>query len=194
MIKDFSAYVQLQHFSFMYQFVLNAYQLALEYGFVVNMDVIIGLMKESKPQIRKTIDTLLELAPDNLTIHTLSVKNGANLKDMEVLSLKDDQIEKLLQEAEDKVISAGYKPYYLYRQKNQLGGLENVGFYRDDKICVFNVDSMEETLSIIAVGANAASKRVFNLENRIERSFNVKFIEDYIKQIDEMIERKKNFF
>ena len=82
----------------------------------------------------------------------------------------------------------------MYRQKNQLGGLENVGFFRDKTTCMFNINSMEEVSTIIAMGANAASKRVFNNENRIERSFNVKFIDDYIKQIDEMIERKKKFF
>ena len=92
------------------------------------------------------------------------------------------------------MIAAGYKPYYLYRQKNQLGGLENVGFFRDDALCIFNVDSMEETASIIAVGAGAISKRIFNLENKIEREANNKFIEDYIKNIDEMIERKKKLF
>ena len=66
----------------------------------------------------------------------------------------------MIDEAESKLIDAGYKPYYLYRQKHQLGGLENVGFFRDDSLCIFNVDSMEETSSIIAVGAGAISKRV----------------------------------
>ena len=88
----------------------------------------------------------------------------------------------------------GYKPYYLYRQKNQLKGLENVGYFRDNYICMFNIESMEETNTIIGIGAGAISKRVFNLENRIERLPNVKFIEDYIARIDEMIEKKKNFY
>ena len=91
-------------------------------------------------------------------------------------------------------MEAGYKPYYLYRQKHQLGGLENVGFYRDNDICQFNVDSMEETSSIIAVGANAISKRVFSIENRIEREPNVKFLPDYIARVDEMIARKEKLF
>lgn len=173
--------------------VLDAYNLALEYGFVVNMDVIAGLPGEKPATFRKNIDTLLELCPDNITLHTLSLKNGARLKDeKEDLTIKN--IHKMLDEAENKLIENGYKPYYLYRQKNQLGGLENVGFFRDDSLCIFNVDSMEETLSIIAVGAGAISKRIFNIENRIEREANVKFIEDYIKQIDQMIERKKKLF
>ena len=91
-------------------------------------------------------------------------------------------------------MDSGYKPYYIYRQKYQLGALENVGFFRDNDICQFNIDSMEETASVIAVGAGAISKRVFNLQNRIERQANVKFIQDYIERIDEMIEKKKNLF
>ena len=92
------------------------------------------------------------------------------------------------------MIKNGYKPYYLYRQKNQLKGLENVGYYRDDFACMFNIESMEETNTVIGIGAGAISKRVFNIENRIERLANVKFIEDYIARIDEMIEKKKNFY
>lgn len=174
--------------------VLNAYSLALEYGFDVNMDLIAGLPGESKGQITKNINTILELAPENITLHTLSLKNGSVLKNQKIKMLADKDLEKVLQEAEDKIMEYGYKPYYLYRQKNQLGGLENIGFFRDDKVCVFNIDSMEETSTIIAVGANAASKRIFNYENRIERSFNVKFIDDYIAQIDKMIKRKQEFF
>ena len=172
---------------------MDAYNLALEYGFVVNMDVIAGLPGEKPATFRRNVETLLELCPDNITIHTLSIKNGAKLKEeKEDLVIKN--IHKMLDEAQNKLIENGYKPYYLYRQKNQLGGLENVGFFRDDSLCIFNVDSMEEVLSIIAVGAGAISKRIYNIENRIEREANVKFIEDYINQIDQMIERKKKLF
>ncbi len=173
--------------------VFNAYSLALEKGFDVNMDMIIGLPGEKAATVRKTLDTLLELFPNNITVHTLSVKNGSIFKD-ERPELGCKNLAKILAETENKLMDAGYKPYYLYRQKNQLGGLENVGFYRDNCICKFNVDSMEETSSIIAVGANAISKRVFSIENRIERQPNVKFLKDYIERIDEMIERKQKLF
>ena len=173
--------------------VLAAYEMALEFGFNVNMDLIAGLPGEKPATFKKSVDTILELCPDNITLHTLSVKNGSIFKEgNEEISCKN--ISKMLDEAENRLISVGYKPYYLYRQKNQLGGLENVGFFRDDALCIFNVDSMEETASIIAVGAGAISKRIFNLENKIEREANNKFIEDYIKNIDEMIERKKKLF
>ena len=173
--------------------VLAAYEMALEFGFNVNMDLIAGLPGEKPATFKRNIDTILDLCPDNITLHTLSVKNGSIFKEgNEEIACKN--ISKMLDEAENRLIAAGYKPYYLYRQKNQLGGLENVGFFRDDSLCIFNVDSMEETASIIAVGAGAISKRIFNLENKIEREANNKFIEDYIKNIDQMIDRKKKLF
>ena len=173
--------------------VLSAYSLALEFGFNVNMDIIAGLPGEKLGIFKRTVNTLLELYPDNITVHTLSVKNGALLKN-DVSSLSERDIVKMIDDAQSKLIENGYKPYYLYRQKNQLGGLENVGYFRDDKVCIFNIDSMEETNTVIGIGAGAISKRVFNIENRIERLPNVKFIGDYISRIDEMIEKKKKFF
>lgn len=173
--------------------IFNAYSKALERDFVVNMDVIAGLPGEKFGIFKRTINTLLELWPNNITVHTLSVKNGALLKDNQSL-LDDKDITKMVDFAEKTLIDKGYKPYYLYRQKNQLCGLENVGYFRDDSVCIFNVDSMEETNTVIGLGAGAMSKRVFNLEHRIERQPNVKFIEDYIARIDEMIEKKKEFY
>ncbi len=173
--------------------VFEAYSLALEKGFKVNMDMIVGLPGEKAAAVRKTISTLLELYPNNITVHTLSVKRGSVL-DKAPSEIGFKNLAKILSETENALMAAGYKPYYLYRQKHQLGGLENVGFYRDEDICQFNVDSMEESSSIIAVGANAISKRVFSIENRIERQPNCKFLEDYIARLDEMIERKKTLF
>lgn len=172
--------------------VLDAYMLALEYDFVVNMDIIAGLSGERLGIFKRTINTLLELYPHNITVHTLSVKNAAQIRGEEI-KFKND-VPKMVDFAEKTLIENGYKPYYLYRQKHQVGGLENIGFYRDDNVCIFNIDSMEDVSSVIAVGAGAISKRVFNLENRIERQPNCKFIGDYIDRIDEMIEKKQKFF
>ncbi len=173
--------------------VLSAYSLALEKGFNVNMDLIAGLPGEKFATFKKTIKTVLELYPENITVHTLSIKNGGLLK-FDTSDIHDNEVVKMIDFAEKTLIEKGYKPYYMYRQKHQLKGLENVGFYRDDKICVFNIDSMEETNTVIAVGAGAMTKRVFNIEHRIERQPNPKFIEDYISRVDEMIEKKKEFF
>ncbi len=173
--------------------VLSAYTLALEKGFDVNMDFIAGLPNEKFATFKKTITTALELFPENITIHTLSIKNGGLLK-FDTSGIYQKDVIKSIDYAEKTLAENGYKPYYMYRQKHQLGGLENVGYFRDNKPCTFNVDSMEETKSIIAIGAGAMSKRVFNVEHRIERLPNPKFIEDYISRVDEKIEKKKEFF
>lgn len=173
--------------------VLEAYQKALARDFVVNMDFIAGLPGEKLGIFKRTINTALELYPDNITIHTLSLKRGSVLFDNKNL-VQEKDIEKMVDYAESTLVKNGYKPYYIYRQKHQLSGLENVGYFRDNHVCVFNIDSMEETNTIIGVGANAISKRVFNLEKRLERQANVKFIKDYIERIDSTIEKKKEFF
>lgn len=173
--------------------VLEAYTMALERDFVVNMDVIAGLPGEKLGIFKRTINTLLELAPHNITVHTLSIKNGSNLSEGEE-KIDDKDVVKMLEFAEEILFKNGYKPYYLYRQKNQLKGLENVGYFRDNYACMFNIESMEETNTIIGVGAGAMSKRVFNIEKKIDRQHNMKFIEDYISRFDEIIEKKKDFF
>ena len=173
--------------------ILEAYMLAMEYDFIVNMDMIAGLPGEKLGIFKRSINTLLELAPQNITVHTLTIKNGAPLKeDKSQISQRD--VPKMIDYAESVLQENGYKPYYIYRQKHQIGGLENVGYFRDGHVCIFNIDSMEDVSSIIGVGAGAISKRIFNLENRLERQPNCKFIEDYIARIDEMVEKKIKFF
>lgn len=173
--------------------ILSAYQKALARDFVVNMDFIAGLPAEKLGIFKRTINTALELYPNNITVHTLSLKKGSTLFDNNG-SVQDRDVEKMIDYAEDTLAKNGYKPYYLYRQKHQLSGLENVGYFRDGDVCIFNIDSMEETNTIIGVGANAISKRVYNIEHTIKRQPNVKFIEDYVDRIDEIIEKKEEFF
>lgn len=173
--------------------VINAYKLALPYGFDVNMDLIAGLSGETLRTFKHSIQTVLELAPENITIHTLSRKNGSNITILGEKSTDDDTIEKMVDFATTTLQQNGYKPYYLYRQKNQLAEQENVGYYRD-RLCIFNVDSMEETTSILACGANAISKRIYSIDNRIERLANVKDIREYISRIDELIKKKQELF
>ena len=172
--------------------ILEAYKTALPFEFVINMDLIAGLPNETLRSFKKSIDTAIELAPDNITVHTLSMKNGsifANNLDVE----KNTTTEDMIKYASETLKKNGYKPYYLYRQKNQIQCQENVGYFKE-KVCLFNVDSMEECLSILACGANAISKRVYNIDNRIERFANVKDVREYISRIDEMIEKKINLF
>lgn len=174
------------------QDVINAYMLALNYDFSINMDLIAGLPGESLRSFKKTISTVLEMYPDNITIHTLALKKGSTLV-QESTKNENDITQQMVSYGQDELIKNGYKPYYMYKLKNQNGGLENVGFFRD-KMCIFNIDSMEETATILACGANAISKRIYTSENRIERQANVKFATDYISRIDEMIEKKQQLF
>ena len=171
---------------------LNSGHVSFAKGIVVNMDIIAGLTGERLGIFKRTINTLLELYPQNVTVHTLSIKNAAQIRGEE--QKFESEVPKMVEYAQKMLMENGYKPYYLYRQKHQLGGLENVGYFRDDTPCMFNIDSMEDVSSVIAIGAGAISKRVFNLENRIEREPNCKFIPDYIARIDEMIEKKVKFF
>ena len=105
-----------------------------------------------------------------------------------------EEAEKMVEGSFLKLVNNGYEPYYMYRQKYQNGNLENVGYCKPNKQCVYNIDIMEETTSIIALGAGAISKRVFASEKRIERCGNSKSIYDYIDRIDEMIQRKIKLF
>lgn len=172
--------------------VINAYKLALNYNFSINMDLIAGLPGESLRGFKKSIQTVLDLYPDNITIHTLAIKKGSTLA-LEDTKNENEITEKMVTFGQEQMTKSGYKPYYMYKLKNQNAGLENVVFFRE-KVCQFNIDSMEETATILACGANAITKRVYVDENRIERQANVKFATDYISRIDEMIIKKRELF
>lgn len=174
--------------------VFEAYSLALNYDFVVNMDFIAGLPGETLRIFKNTIKTALEFSPHNITIHALSLKKGGELIGKTQIQTDGQEIAKMTEYAYNELKGAGYKPYYLYRQKKQLDAQENVGYTQPNYTCIFNIDSMEETNSILACGANAITKRVFNDDGKIERCANVKMIEDYIARVDEMIERKYKLF
>ena len=176
------------------QDIINAYNMALPYNFSINMDLIAGLENESFNTFKKSLLNTLELNPDNITVHTLSVKRTSKLSDGEGEKGNAEDVTKMIDYSYRTLTNAGYNPYYLYKQKNMVGNLENIGYTLKGKECIFNIDSMEEVATIVAVGANAISKRFFSLTNRIERQANVKNLTDYINRIDEIIEKKKDFF
>lgn len=173
--------------------ILNAYNLAKNYNFDINMDLIAGLGNEDLELFKDSIHKALDLNPENLTVHTLSIKRGSTLNENggDMSSVQDtfDMIEY----SHNVLLENGYRPYYLYKQKNMLGNLENIGYFKNNP-CVFNIVSMEEFSSIIACGANAISKRFYFDKNRIERFANLKNISEYINRIDEMIEKKNKLF
>lgn len=176
------------------QDIIDAYNMALPYDFSINMDLIAGLSNESFNTFKNSLNKTLELHPDNITVHTLSVKRTSKLSEGEGDKGTVDEVTKMIDYSYKKLTEAGYSPYYLYKQKNMVGNLENLGYTLKNKECIFNIDSMEEVATIVAVGANAISKRFFSLTNRIERNANVKNLNDYISRIDEIISKKQEFF
>lgn len=174
--------------------VVKAYLMALEMGFTVNMDFIAGLPGETISDFKRTIDIAMEFSPHNITIHTLALKKGSELIEESMDWTKEKTAQKMMNYAIEKIYANGYFPYYLYRLKNTISALENIGFCKKDMQCRFNINSMEEFSSVMACGANAISKRVFHRENRIERAANVKFLREYIERIPEMLERKQLLF
>ncbi len=171
------------------------YHLARNMGFNhINCDVIAGLPDETDLDFKNTLSSLIQLNPESITLHTMSIKHGSYLDmnyDMYSLSASST-VNNMLNTAHQLLSGAGKIPYYMYRQKNMLGNLENVGYSNPGCECLYNIYIMEEVQPIVALGAGASTKIMSN--NKIERVFNVKEVSEYIKRIDEMIERKQNLF
>ena len=176
--------------------VEETYWLARRIGFDnINMDMITGLPLEGIEEVEKTISAITALKPDSITVHSLAIKRAANLtaKRKEFESMIKGSTNEMLELVDLNARKLGLEPYYLYRQKNIPGNLENVGYALPFKECIYNILIMEEKQDIIAVGAGTSSKFVFPEENRIERVENVKNVDHYIERIDEMIKRKQVF-
>lgn len=180
--------------------VKDVFAMARNMGFDnINMDFIVGLPDETIDDVRDSMEQTLLLNPDSITVHSLAIKRAARLnifKDQysEMSMENNNEIMNLTREYAGKM---SMKPYYLYRQKNMAGNMENVGYARIGKEGIYNILIMEDKQTIIACGAGASTKVVFtdvNNEGRIERIENVKDVDNYIERINEMIERKRNFF
>ncbi|NJD02474.1 MAG: coproporphyrinogen dehydrogenase HemZ [Ruminiclostridium sp.] len=175
----------------------DAYRLARNMGFNnINMDVIVGLPGENVRMFEDTLKKIREMDPESMTVHTLALKRASRLKAerAEYSLVSELEAVEMINMARGYADLMGMHPYYLYRQKNMLGDLENTGYCKPGCESIYNVQIMEEKQSVIAAGAGAITKVVYPEENRIERAFNVKGVEEYIARIDEMIYRKKRLF
>ncbi len=161
--------------------------------FIVNMDFIAGLEGETFSSFKAGIDKAIALNPDNITVHTLCIKRGATLAETDK-RLSGEQVEDMVNYARFALKDAGYSPYYLYRQKYMAGNLENTGYSKKGKECLYNIDTMEEIASTIACGANAISKRYFNDLERIERVASPKDIKTYLEKMPQILEEKSKLF
>ena len=177
------------------QQVREAYALAREEGLPhINMDVIAGLPGEEEADFVHTMEEALRLAPESLTVHTLAIKRSSRMS-LENAPLPDgDMTAAMVQHGLDTARRLGMVPYYLYRQKYMAGNLENTGYALPGHACLYNVDIMEETSHILAMGAGGISKRIWPEEGHITRSPNVSNIQEYIARAEEMLERKRQLF
>ncbi len=173
--------------------VYRAFEMSKKYGFTINVDLIAGLEDEDVATFRQSVEKAVETGADNITVHCLSLKSGAKLKE-ELSRVENDFVQDMVAVSREILTKAGYVPYYMYRQKYQAGNNENVGWTKPGKACVYNIDVMEETTDNIAVGANAVSKRVFDGGARIERFASQKDLKTYMEKLDETIEKRHNFF
>jgi len=290
--------------------VKKAFRLAKDFNFIINADIIAGLNGEGLPDFKNTLTKVLELNPDNITVHTLCLKKGSDLKNVllktklenapnfnrvrqsefekagselwaeverkevsgglsfdysllqkeqglaqlnmenniqnidfnvgnklglnkqfdsrqfkngfnieslnksaeykqvkaylkttinnileqtgKINNEDDNKVAKMLEFAQNKLVSKNFMPYYIYRQKYSAENLENVGYCRNESICLYNVDNMDDTVSILACGANAITKYVS--ENKIKRYANPKDIKTYIEKINAIITNKADLF
>jgi oxygen-independent coproporphyrinogen-3 oxidase len=177
--------------------VIETFRMARDLGFEnINMDIILGLPEETALDVQHTLKQIQGLEPDSITVHTLAIKRGSkldrNVDEYETTST--DETEEMNNLTMTFASEQNMKPYYLYRQKNMIGNLENIGYAKEGKASIYNVLIMEEKQTIMALGAGAFCKVIFPEENRIERIENVKNVPDYVNRIDEMIQRKEDFF
>ncbi|MCR4891746.1 MAG: coproporphyrinogen dehydrogenase HemZ [Lachnospiraceae bacterium] len=176
--------------------VKRAFYLARDEGFNnINMDTILGLPNEAVAEVGRTMEEISAMGPDSLTVHSLALKRASRLN-REITELGYEvfrNTEETMALAGSTAAGMGMKPYYLYRQKNMAGNFENTGFCRPGKEGLYNILIMEEVQSIIALGAGTVTKRVSG-DGQISRCDTTKDPGLYIRDIDEMIERKRKLF
>ena len=175
----------------------KAFELAHSLDFnSINADLIAGLPGEKLSDFDASLEKIIGLGADNITIHSLAVKRASRLKDEDpVFHYKQSNItNSMTAKGFETLCNRGFEPYYLYRQKHMAGAGENMGYCKPEKAGLYNIRIMDEHQSILALGAGAISKRFYPEENRLERIPNVSNVGHYINRLDEMIERKDKMF
>ena len=175
----------------------KAFELAHSLDFnSINADLIAGLPGEDLSDFDASLENIIGLGADNITVHSLAVKRASRLKDEDpAFHYKQSSItNSMTAKGFETLCNRGFEPYYLYRQKHMAGAGENIGYCKPEKAGLYNIRIMDEHQSILALGAGAISKRFYPEENRLERIPNVSNIGHYINRLDEMIERKDKMF
>ena len=182
--------------------VIRIYRQAREMGFdLINMDLIAGLPYEEPEEHVESTRKLIELAPANITVHTLYKKRRAAMSRDKVMDkdMTRTSLDECVAESYRLLEEAGYHPYYMYRQKDTGHGLENTGFAKDDTGNLYNVAMMSDCRDVLSFGAGGMSKRCFVQEgelykHRVERCPTIKDALTYIERVEEMAEKKIAFF
>lgn len=168
--------------------VLQAYDWARQVGFdTINMDLIAGLPGDSAAGFDRTLQQAVALAPENLTVHTLTLKRSSDLYAEHAQG--NPAAAQMVANSQQVLLQAGYRPYYLYRQKNMIDNLENVGYAMPGSESPYNIAMMEENQTILAAGAGSVTKLVGH--DGPKRLFNYKYPSEYIRGMDEVLHRKK---
>ncbi len=177
--------------------IREGFRIARETGFdVINADLIAGLPEEDLNDFETSLKEMLNLGAENITIHTLSVKRGSRLKDNDPGYYRQnaETVSSMLDLSREMLSTAGYRPYYIYRQKHQIGALENVGWCLPGKHSIYNIRIMEDKQTVIGLGAGAVGKVYHPAEDRLERIANVSNYKIYSERFDEMISRKNEYY
>ena len=171
--------------------ILDAYAIVRQSGIpMVNMDLIAGLPKDSLEGFQRTLEQVLELAPENITVHTLALKKGSRLA-MERQGLPSGaETAGMLEYAWRRLREAGYLPYYLYRQKYMSGSLENIGWCKPGCEGIYNICIMEELHTILALGGGGSTKLTDPATGKIVRITNPKYPHVYLERVEQVCQNK----
>ena len=174
--------------------IVEAMALAKEhYGGMVNMDLIAGLPSDTVEGFSRTLDKVLAMEPSNITVHTLALKKGARLMEQRGQPCSDEDVASMLAAAESALSAAGYRPYYLYRQKYMSGSFENVGWCKPGTRCDYNIVMMEELQSVLSLGAGGITKLVDPSTGKIERLNNPNYPKEYLNSREKISTDKRIF-
>ncbi len=173
--------------------ILNAYAMARKSTTAdINMDLIAGLPGDSPQGFKLTLDEVIKLDPENITVHTLALKRGSRLLTQQGAELPDGKaVGQMLDYGRKALTEKGYLPYYLYRQKFMSGGFENIGWGKNGKESLYNILIMEELTSIIAAGGGGSTKLTNHSTGKVERFFDFKYPREYIDGFEKMAKDKK---
>lgn len=177
------------------QQTVDAFRLAREVGFDnINMDLIVGLPGDTYESFCDTIEKVLALDPENVTVHSLALKRSSHITQSgEINKAHADAAlaDRMMAYAEKRLTEHGLEPYYLYRQSRMAGNLENTGWAKPGFVCAYNIFTMDETETVLACGAGGVSKLKDPYSEELSRIFNFKYSYEYISRYGEILERKE---